>query len=531
MKLPIGVQSFDEIRRGGYYYVDKTKFVKKLADNGKYFFLSRPRRFGKSLFLDTLRCAFEGKRELFEGLFLENNWNWEEKYPVIRFDFSEQKVKSTEELEEFLNFKIKENAKRLGVEIETGRYYYTAFMELITKTAETKKKQVILLIDEYDKPILDNIENREKAKEIREVLKGFYQVIKPADPYLRFVFLTGASKFSKVSLFSGLNNLQDITLHPEYNEICGYTQEEFERIFEDRISEIIDKMGEEVMEEIKLWYNGYRWGGEEKLYNPFDVLLFLSEREFAPFWFETGTPEFLMRIILENRYPVPKLENISVSRIQLDSFDIEKMELEAVLFQTGYLTIKQVRKRSVGLKEYILSYPNFEVKTALTNYILDELTRSPYAKEKSRLWDLMETGDLDGLEELLRQLFAGIPHDWYRKNKIAEYEGYWASVIYSFFSSAGFDVRAEDTTYYGRIDITVLHRNKAYIFEIKVSENERKNKKGKTHNRKTKRSALEQIKEKRYWEKYEEEAEEIYLIGIEFSLKKRNIVRFEWEKF
>ena len=546
-KLPIGIQNFEKIRKGGYYYVDKTRFVRKLAEGGGYYFLSRPRRFGKSLFLDTIRCAFEGRKELFEGLYLERNWDWDEKYPVIRFDFSEQKVKSAEELEDFLNFKISENANRLGVRIETKRYY-TAFMELLRKTAETKGKQVVLLIDEYDKPILDNIENTKLAKEVREVLKGFYQIIKPADPYLRFVFLTGVSKFSKVSLFSGLNNLQDITLHPEYNEICGYTQKEFESVFTDRVSELVKEKGESILEMIKLWYNGYRWGGKEKVYNPFDILLFLSERDFRPFWFETGTPEFLIKLLMERKYYIPQIENLRVGEELIESFDVGRINAETLLFQTGYLTIREIKRVLLGRREYILTYPNFEVRMALTNSILSELTKTDVerSENQSRLVELIDKNDFSGMRELFRSFFASIPYEWYRKNQLSGYEGYYASIFYAYFTSTGFDVRVEDATSQGKIDMTVLYERRAYIFEFKVVEGadggggvgKSGRKKAKKRSRATRekresapgQKALLQIKEKRYWEKYEGSVDEIYIIGVEFEPERRNITGFEWEK-
>lgn len=516
MKLPIGIQSFEEIRQGGYYYVDKTPFVKKLVDEGKYYFLSRPRRFGKSLFLDTLACAFEGKRELFEGTYLQDRWDWDKKYPVIRFDFSQQKVKSAEELEEFLLFKINENAQRYNVKIEAKRYY-TAFSELIEKVSKSNK--AVVLIDEYDKPILDHIEDTQKAKEIREELKGFYQILKPADPYLKFVFLTGVSKFSKVSLFSGLNNLQDITLHPEYNEICGYTQSELEKTFADRISELL-KQKINILEEIRFWYNGYRWGGSETLYNPFDILLFLSEKKFRAFWFETGTPEFLIKLILERKYYVPEIDNLKVGEQLIESFDVDDIEIETLLFQTGYLTIKEVKEVLPGRREYLLTYPNFEVKLALNDYILSALAKNKVKKtqNQSKLVELIERNDLDGLKELFHQFFASIPYDWYRKNQLAGYEGYYASVFYSYFTSSGFDTRAEDTTSCGKVDLTVLYKNRVYVFEFKVRQRKRKGDK----------QTLMQIKQKRYWEKYT--ADEVYIIGVEFDPKKRNISFFKWEK-
>ena len=517
-KLPIGVQSFEKIRREGYYYVDKTRFVKKLVDTGNYFFLSRPRRFGKSLFIDTLRCAFEGRRELFEGLFLEKNWDWSEKYPVIKIDLSDHRVFSADELKNLLFILVQENAVRLGVELR-HQEYYLVFRELIREASEKHKKQVVLLIDEYDKPILDNIEDREKARDIREVLKGFYQVIKPADPYLKFVFLTGVSKFSKVSLFSGLNNLNDITIDKEFNEICGYTQGEFERTFADKIEEIVKEEGEEVIEKIRFWYNGYCWGGQEKLYNPFDVLLFLQKREFGTFWFETATPEFLIKLLLERKYYIPKIENIVASERLLGSFDVDFIEPETLLFQTGYLTIKGIRKGLMGRREFYLGYPNFEVKVSLTDWILDYLSRSGQEKEENqmRLEEIVEKNDFEGMKELFRQFFASIPYDWYRKNQIAGYEGYYASIFYAYFTSAGFDVRAEDTTSQGKIDMTVLYKDRVYIFEFKVvrGELERGN-------------ALSQIRGRKYWEKYS--VREVYLVGVEFEPEERNIVGFEWER-
>ena len=516
MKLPIGIQSFEEIRTGGYYYVDKTRFVKELVDKGKYYFLSRPRRFGKSLFLDTLRCAFEGRRELFEGLYLYDKWDWSQKYSVIRFDFSKQKIEKADELKDFLIRAIVRDAEKYGIEIKSPTYY-EAFFELIEKVYKNHDK-VVLLIDEYDKPILDNIEDTQKAMEIREVLKGFYQVIKPADEYLKFVFLTGVSKFSKVSLFSGLNNLNDITLDAEFNEICGYTQAEFEQIFADRIDELTRKFGKGIIQKIKSWYNGYSWGGSEKLYNPFDVLLFLQKRKFKSFWFETATPEFLIKLLLKRRYYIPKIENLVVGEELIEAFDVDRIEPETLLFQTGYLTIRDIKEEMLEILEYVLSYPNFEVKKTLTDYILSELVVDKVRKVENRnkLKRLVEKNDFEGMRELFHQFFASIPYDWYRRNQLSGYEGYYASVFYAYFTSAGFDVRVEDATSQGRIDMTVQYKGKAYIFEFKVVRDER-----------NMGTALVQIKQKRYWEKY---TGEVYLIGVEFEPETRNIVCFEWEK-
>jgi hypothetical protein len=295
-KLPVGIQSFEVIRTEGYYYVDKTPFVEKLVGEGKYFFLSRPRRFGKSLFLDTLRQAFLGKKGLFSGLYLENHWDWSPKYPVIHISFGAGVVKDTEILIKTIESILREHAEEHQISL-TEEILNKRFYELIKRLYKKYSQKVVVLIDEYDKPILDNIEKKEVAIEIREELKNFYAVLKDADPYLKFVFITGVSKFSKVSLFSGLNNLNDITLHPEYATICGYTQKELEKVFTERLSKVD-------LEEIARWYNGYSWLGE-RVYNPFDILLYLDSKIFRPYWFETASPSFLIKLFQEKKYFIP----------------------------------------------------------------------------------------------------------------------------------------------------------------------------------------------------------------------------------
>ena len=358
-KLPIGIQSFEKIRSDTFYYVDKTPFVEMLAQSGGgYFFLSRPRRFGKSLFLDTLRQAFLGRRELFEGLHLEKRWDWSESRPVFRLSFGSGVMRSLEELRNSIESFLIDLKNEFGVSYKK-KNLSDRFLEAIRKAAESSGKRVVVLIDEYDKPILDNIERPELALELREELKNLYSVLKDADEFLKFVFITGVTKFSKVSLFSGLNQLQDITLHPEYATICGYTQRELEAVFEDRLK------GAD-LHKIRCWYNGYSWLGEP-LYNPFDVLLHLSEREFRPYWFETGTPSFLIRLMVEKQFFLPDLEGIEVSEKILGSFDLDFIEPENLLFQTGYLTIKD-RYSIADRIIYRLNIPNKEVRISFNDY-------------------------------------------------------------------------------------------------------------------------------------------------------------------
>lgn len=508
-KLPIGIQSFIEIRTEGYYYIDKTKYVKMLIDEGKYFFLSRPRRFGKSLFLDTIKQASLGRKELFEGLYLEKNWDWGEKYPVIHISFGSGVYKNIEELKYKQLSVIEDHAKNYGVSIEKETIS-EKFLELIEKLHEKTGKKVIILIDEYDKPILDNIEKPDTAAEMRDSLKNFYSVIKDADEHLKLVFITGVTKFSKVSIFSGLNNLKDITLDPKYAAICGYTQQEFEEVFKDRL-EGVD------LEEVKRWYNGYSWLGE-RVYNPFDILLYLDMKDIRPYWFETGTPTFLIKLLIEKKYNIPELENLQVGDEIAESFDIDYISVETLLFQTGYLTIDSVQKMT-GMSIYTLTYPNLEVKAAFTRHLLNYLVMDRRAKDRNliSLHRLLEKNDIEGMKELFNSFFSSIPHDWYRKSGLEKYEGYYASVFYAYFTALGLDVRAEDPTSKGRIDMAVKYGGRCYIFEFKVVEE-------------PERRALAQIKEKGYHEKYMNERGEIYLIGVEFSKKERNIVSFEYER-
>ena len=354
--LPIGIQTFRDIIEGAFYYVDKTHFIPKLTS--KYYFLSRPRRFGKSLFLDTLKEAFSGNKELFKGLYLYDNWDWEKRYPIIKFDLSQAYPDTEENLIKSLDSFLKAVAKDHQITLEE-EILGLRFKELIQKLYEKYNQKVVVLIDEYDKPILDVIEDIEKARRNRDILKKFFEILKPSDPYLKLVFLTGVSRFSKVSIFSGLNQLNDITIDPSFATVCGYTQSELESVFEDRLKDF-DK------EKIKEWYNGYNWLGES-VYNPFDILLLFDKKMFKPYWFEAETPTFLIKMIVENQYYLPELEKLEVGEEILSNLDLDNIRVENLLFQLGYLTIKEFLEED-GV--YILSYPNLEVRKGLNNAFL-----------------------------------------------------------------------------------------------------------------------------------------------------------------
>lgn len=508
-KLPIGIQTFEKIINENCYYVDKTPFIKKLEQGG-YYLLSRPRRFGKSLFLDTVKEAFSGNKELFKGLYIYDKWDWSKKHPVIKISFAIGTNNNSEKLRSTISFNLKNAAHDYKINLEEEELNQK-FYELIKKLYENYNEKVVILVDEYDKPILDAIENIEYAKENREILKDFYSVLKDADPYIKLAFLTGVSRFSKVSIFSGLNQLNDITLDPNFATICGYTQTDLETVFSDRIKDF-DK------EEVRKWYNGYSWLGE-KVYNPFDILMLFDKKIFRPYWFETGTPTFLIRLFKQNKYYLPKVENLKAGEELLSNLDIDNIRPENLLFQTGYLTIKDVIEEPTE-RIYILSYPNFEVKKSFNSYFLTNLIPDPTVKTETdiAIKSALKNNQIEKLKDILHRFFASIPYDWYRKNDLEGYEGFYASIVYALFSGAGFETVAEDNTNKGKVDLTVIYNNKAYIIEFKVVEDRPEN------------TALKQIEEKKYYEKYLGKYEEVYLIGIEFSKKDRNIVDFDYKK-
>ncbi|MFZ4624378.1 MAG: AAA family ATPase [Rhodoferax sp.] len=508
-RLPIGIQTFREIREEGHYYVDKTSFALQMAAQGKYYFLSRPRRFGKSLFLDTLKSLFEGRQALFAGLAAENAWDWSKQYPVIRISFGGGAFRSLTDLGHNLHQQLTLLEDQFDYK---ARFPDPAsrFKDLIVHAAKRSGERVVVLVDEYDKPILDCIEDAEMARPIRDALKDFYAVIKDSDEYLKFVFLTGVSKFSKVSLFSGLNNLKDITLDKRYGAICGYTDTDVDRVFAPELPGL-DR------EQIRQWYNGYNWLGEP-VYNPFGLLKLFDTRSIMPHWFETGTPTFLIKLLQQRQQFTPDLSRIVASETLLSTFDVGNIPVEALLFQTGYLTIDNFWQVP-GELEITLKYPNLEVQASLNKCLLQSLTDSQNLPglQASRLYKLLQAADLTGLKTLFQAFYASIANDWYRKNEMANYEGYYVSIFYSYLAALGLDIRLEDPTSLGRIDMTVLFAGQVFLFEFKVVELEPKG------------SALQQIKAMHYVDKYRSRNEPMHLIGIEFSKASRNIVGFETE--
>ena len=505
--LPLGVQTFAKIRSGDFYYVDKTEIAARLIENGSHYFLSRPRRFGKSLFIDTLKELFEGNEALFRGLHIHDKWDWAIKYPVLRFSFGGGVLRSREELNQSVHQQLTQLEQDAGWQAHYPDVR-SRFKDLIIHRYRQTGQRVVVLVDEYDKPILDCLDRPESARDMREGLKDLYSVIKDSDASIRFAFLTGVSKFSKVSLFSGLNNLDDITLDREYGSICGYTERDLDEVFAPELDGL-DRA------EIRRWYNGYNWLGEP-VYNPFGLLMLFRKREFGAWWFETGTPSFLIALLMDRQISIPQLSELTSDSELLSAFDIDHIQTEALLFQTGYLTIGRVEK--LGDENYFaLRYPNREVEQSLNRSLLAVLTNHSPMQVQNRiaLYRHLMAGDIGALRVLFHALFAGIPHDWYRKNRLAGYEGYYASIFYCYFAALGLDLAVEDTTSLGRIDLRLRLPGRIILFEFKVVEMEPEG------------AALAQLQAKRYADKYRAEGVPIALVGVEFSRESRNIVAFE----
>ena len=365
------------------------------------------------------------------------------------------------------------------------------------------------LVDEYDKPILDALDTPEVARANRDFLRGLYAVVKDCDAHIRFSFITGVSKFSKVSLFSGLNNLEDLTLDSRYSAICGYTETDLDTVFAPELPGL-DR------DAIREWYNGYAWLGEEKVYNPFDILLLFRNRKFGAWWFETGTPAFLVETLFKRRVSALALDEMVGGEDLLSTFDVDDIATEALLFQTGYLTIAGEENLG-GESLYRLGYPNREVRQGLHRSLLRYLVRdaSRQTANSIRLYRLLEANDFAGMKGLFHAFYASIPYEWYTNNDIARFEGYYASVFYSYFAGLGLDVTVEDSTSHGRLDMAVVFNENVYLFELKVVEMAGEG------------AAMAQLKDRRYADKYRHLGYPIHLVAVEFSRDARNLAAFE----
>ena len=460
-KLPIGQQDFSKIRLDNSVYADKTKIIYNMVTLGDYYFLSRPRRFGKSLLISTLKNLFEGKKELFKGLLIENDFDWKE-VPVVRIDFNGRSFTDkplTTTIDKFLD----DNAERYKVQLcEQGNR--DRFFELIKKLHEKTGERVVLLIDEYDKPIVDLINDIQKAEENREILRNFYGAVKGCSEMLKFVLITGISRFSKMSIFSELNNLADISMDENFAAICGFTKDDLNNYFseyKDLVSQKLEISKDELDEKIRFWYDGYKFDGKTHIYNPFSILNFFRERDFRNYWFESGLPKLLADFIIQNGIDVRELHNVAMSAEELNNFDVKKINLKALMFQTGYLTI--VEKDEYN--QYVLDYPNEEVRSSFVKFLLKNYTDEDSSNKRVAMLRALDRGDIDGFIESVNALFASIPYQIIPK----ENENYFSSLMHVLLKTLGYMVLSELSTYKGRADAVIKTKKFIYIFEYKMA--------------------------------------------------------------
>ena len=529
-KLPIGLQNFKEIIEHGYLYVDKTQQIYELIDKGKLYFLSRPRRFGKSLLLTTLRYIFDGEKDLFEGLYIaeKTDYQWD-KHPVLQFNFAEI-GKETSSLKKGITYILQDYAQQYGVEIPDSDIRLQ-FKFLVKRIAE-KHTSVVVLIDEYDKPIVDFLTAPEKAAANRAVLGEFFSPLKSLDSqgHLHFLFITGVSKFSKVSLFSDLNNLQDLTIDPLAYDLLGITHSElleyFTKNYIESTAKHLKMSQEELLKGIKLWYNGYSYDVTTKLYNPFSVLSFFAKKYFGNFWFATGTPTFLVETIRDRGINPKDLEEVKVDIDFFDKFSLEDLEMTGLLFQTGYLTIKQIERKGYRAN-YFLGYPNVEVYHSLTHNLLQAFTYKQHGivgNALIRMQEGLEEGNLKAFVHQLEILLADISYHLHPKDKSEEaafkmWEGYFQTIIYLISSFLDLHVECEITKHKGRLDLIVETEKFLHLMEFKSDE--------------PAENAIKKIKNREYIKSYANSLKTIYLVGIGFSKTERNVEAWEaeiWER-
>ena len=523
--MPVGVQSFEAMRMGNYVYVDKSHFIPKMEKLSRAYFLTRPRRFGKSLFLSMLQAYFEGRKELFKGLAIEKikaekGEEWK-KYPVLKLDLNAQEYTKFEHLTTILNYHIDEWSHIYDIECKYENVA-TAFSYIIRTLYEKFGEKVVVLVDEYDKPLIATLKNEELHEQYRATLKAFYSVIKSSGDYIHMSFLTGVTKFSKVSIFSDLNNLDDISFDREYSSICGITEEELVSGFKEEIEFLAseyNKTYNEMLDILRKRYDGYRFSEkEERIYNPFSLFNALAKKKLGDYWFETGTPTFLVRLLEKSYFNIPDLEgNMKITLDNLDAYRVARESFIPLLFQAGYITIKQYDGE---LDRYILGFPNDEVRYAFLKQLLKVYTTAHTEMDGTfiidEFLDSIRANDIDRMLTLMKALTASIPYDSLPKEKLELREHNYQSTIYIVFRLLGQYVRCEVHSAVGRSDVEVETADSIYIFEFKVG--------GKPQD------AIAQIKETGYAEKYLASNKNIFLIGATISRNKRTLGKWQIEK-
>ena len=510
-KLPIGIQSFRDLRQKGFKYVDKTDLLYDIVNRGKYYFLSRPRRFGKSLFLSTLEAYFLGQRELFRGLAIENlEKDWIQ-YPVMHLDLNAQNYDSVDALNYVLAEFLRREEAKYGLSSDST-YYGPRFSALIQKAYETTGRQVVILVDEYDKPILQAIGNDELQDGFRAVLKSFYAALKSCDEYIQFAFVTGVTKFGKVSVFSDLNHLNDISMDARYHAICGITEQELKENFQDDIANLASATGktvEETLQALKVNYDGYHFCEDALpgIYNPFSLLNAFFKLKLGSYWFETGTPTYLVELLKKHRYNLSKLEKEVLTEDELNSVDSASTNPIPVIYQSGYLTIKDYNSR---FNLYKLGYPNKEVEEGFVKFLIPFYTNVDKPQsgfEISLFIDELEDKDIEGFMEHLQAFLSACPYELQ-----PDQERHFQSVMYILTTLCGFYTEVEEHTSKGRMDMTIKTDKYIYIFEFKFNS--------------TAETALKQIADMGYVDKFRKDGREVICIGVNYSSAERNIDRW-----
>ncbi|MCH5224369.1 MAG: ATP-binding protein [Muribaculaceae bacterium] len=510
IKYPVDSANFRRIREGGFVYVDKTSYIHRMVSKGTYYFLARPRRFGKSLFLDTLAEYFKGSRELFKGLAIDKlqPGDWEE-YPVLRFNLSGQAYNEKDILESSLNSDIKKHTRKYEVEIEEENLY-SRLLQLIEGINIKTGKKVVILIDEYDSPLTSAIGKPDLQEHYRETLHGFYSVLKKAEEYIQFCMLTGVTRYGKVSVFSGLNNLNDITFENAYAGICGITKEELTQYYDEGIGEFADYKGitkEEAYELLKFHYDGYHFSGcLLDIYNPFSINHALSKKEISDYWCKSGVPTLLSKTLMENDYYVEELTGLKVDSQELSNLSIYHTNPIPLFYQSGYLTLKDYNPRR---QRFTLGYPNREVESGILNNILNFYVPGKRSQQNTvySLEDAFEDGDPEKVVKILKAFMADIPSKLHMR--VDRYENYYHTIFYCLVKLIGLDIDAEYNTSEGFIDIVIKTEKYIYVIELKVNG--------------TAEEALRQIEEKHYCAPFEADPRRLYKIGIGFSTESHSI--------
>ena len=510
MKYPIGVQAFEKLRAEGFVYVDKTALVHKMVQEGNYYFLSRPRRFGKSLLISTLKAYFEGRKDLFQGLAMEQLEQEWRVHPVLHLDLNIEKYASQESLDNILETNLVQWEKLYGAD-PSERSFSLRFAGIVRRAYEKTGERVVILVDEYDKPLLQAISNKSLQDEFRATLKSVYGALKSMDGCIRFALLTGVTKFSKVSVFSDLNNLNDISMDHRYTEICGISEKELHQYFQEDIQKMADKYGvtyEEMSERLRKNYDGYQFapntGG---MYNPFSILNVLSRLQFGSYWFETGTPTYLVELLQKNDYALEEMDNIIVGFETISGIDATDTDAIPVIFQSGYLTIKDFDSR---FQSYTLGYPNKEVEMGFTKFLLPYYTGSRSTRSAFEIQNFVrevESGDIDGFFTRLRSFFSDTTYEVIRQQEL-----HYSNVLYIVFKLLGFYTQVEYHTSNGRIDLVLQTPDYIYVMEFKLNG--------------TAEEALQQINDKGYALPFATDARTLYKIGVNFSPETRNIERW-----